>query len=47
MFSDSKIVEIKGAGGVSPKDADATFREMEAIYASGWYNSVTNDVWKS
>jgi sulfide dehydrogenase [flavocytochrome c] flavoprotein subunit len=47
MFSDSKIVEIKGAGGVSPKDADANFREMEAIYASGWYNSITNDIWHS
>jgi len=44
-FSDNKIVEIKGAGGVSPKDADAAFREMEAIYAAGWYSSITNDVW--
>ena len=47
MFSDSKIVEIKGAGGVSPKEADATFREMEATYASGWYNSITHDIWHS
>jgi sulfide dehydrogenase [flavocytochrome c] flavoprotein subunit len=45
MFSDSKIVEIKGAGGVSPKEADATFREMEATYAAGWYSSITNDIW--
>jgi sulfide dehydrogenase [flavocytochrome c] flavoprotein subunit len=47
MFSDSKIVEIKGSGGVSPKDADANFREMEAIYSAGWYSSIVNDIWQS
>jgi len=47
MFSDSKIVEIKGSGGVSPKDADAAFREMEAMYAFGWYSSITQDIWGS
>jgi sulfide dehydrogenase [flavocytochrome c] flavoprotein subunit len=47
MFSDSKIVEIKGAGGVSPHDADVSFREMEAHYAFGWYSSITQDIWGS
>lgn len=47
ILSDSKIVEIKGAGGVSPKDADASFREMEAMYTFGWYSSITQDVWGS
>lgn len=40
-----KIDEIKGAGGVSPHDADAAFREMEATYARGWHSSITQDVW--
>jgi sulfide dehydrogenase [flavocytochrome c] flavoprotein subunit len=40
-----KLEEIKGSGGVSPKDADASFRELEATYTKGWYNSVTRDIW--
>lgn len=46
-LQDGKIAEIKGAGGVSPKDADAHFREMEATYTFGWYASITHDVWGS
>jgi len=44
-LSDTGIVAIKDAGGVSPMDADATFREAEARYAQGWYDSLTADVW--
>lgn len=39
------IQEVKGAGGVSPKDADARFRADEAKYATGWYESITTDAW--
>ena len=39
------IKEVKGAGGVSPKDADAGFRADEAKYARGWYASITADTW--
>ncbi len=33
----------KTGGGVSPIDADATYRSQEARYARGWYDSVTMD----
>ncbi len=39
------IVEIEGAGGVSPIDADADFRRAEAEYGAGWYASITADIW--
>lgn len=42
---DGKIVEVEGAGGVSPKDADRSIRELEATYATGWYQSITKDTW--
>lgn len=37
------IYKVKGSGGVSPKNADAVFREQEARYAKGWYDSITSD----
>ena len=37
------IYKVKGSGGVSPKNADATFRAQEARYAKGWYDSITSD----
>jgi sulfide dehydrogenase [flavocytochrome c] flavoprotein subunit len=43
-YSDDKgIYKVKGSGGVSPKDADAAFRKLEARYAKGWYDSITSD----
>jgi sulfide dehydrogenase [flavocytochrome c] flavoprotein subunit len=38
-----EIISVKGAGGVSPKDANHTFRVQEARYAQGWYSGITND----
>lgn len=40
---DKGIFKVKGSGGVSPKDADAAFRQNEARYAVGWYDSITSD----
>jgi len=37
------IYKVEGSGGVSPKDADAAFRQLEARYAAGWYDSITSD----
>ncbi|NNF96375.1 MAG: FAD-dependent oxidoreductase, partial [Halobacteria archaeon] len=37
------IYVVEGSGGVSPKDADADYREKEARYAAGWYDSITFD----
>jgi NADPH-dependent 2,4-dienoyl-CoA reductase/sulfur reductase-like enzyme len=38
------LAEIKGAGGVSPANAPAAFREQEAILAEGWFNTITGEV---
>lgn len=40
-----RIIEIEGAGGVSPMDADAAFRKAEAEYGAGWYAAITADIW--
>lgn len=37
------IVDVQGAGGVSPREAARSVRQAEAIYADGWYKSVTAD----
>lgn len=39
------ITSIEGSGGVSPKDAPDSFREEEAKYAFGWYESIAADSW--
>jgi len=44
-ISDKGIVDVPGAGGVSPKEATDAFREEEANYARGWYASITADTW--
>ncbi|NIR28663.1 MAG: FAD-dependent oxidoreductase [Gammaproteobacteria bacterium] len=44
-MKDRTIAKVEGAGGVSPKDADAEFRHREADYARGWYASITKDAW--
>ena len=43
-LNDNKIIKVKGAGGVSPKEADESFRRAEALYATGWYSSITQDL---
>lgn len=42
---EGKVVEIPGTGGVSPLQEDADFRHREALYAQGWYNAITRDIW--
>ncbi len=42
--SNETIVKVEGSGGVSPKDADAIFRQQEAVYGAGWYDSITSDM---
>jgi len=41
------ISPVAGAGGQSPRQADAAFRAEEARYASGWYASITEEIWRS
>jgi len=38
------LTDVPGAGGVSPLTAPRTFRAEEALYASGWFNTVTAEV---
>ena len=38
------LAEVPGSGGVSPLDADAAFRAREALYAEGWFRTVTGEV---
>jgi sulfide dehydrogenase [flavocytochrome c] flavoprotein subunit len=44
-LGDDGIAAVQGAGGVSPKDADTSFRVAESRYAVGWYQSITADIW--
>jgi sulfide dehydrogenase [flavocytochrome c] flavoprotein subunit len=41
---EDKIHKVKGAGGLSPMDADAGFRMQEAEYAVGWYKNQMADI---
>jgi len=40
-----KIIEAPGSGGVSPRQADDGFRQLEAVYGVGWYNAIALDPW--
>jgi sulfide dehydrogenase [flavocytochrome c] flavoprotein subunit len=44
-LQDGQLAGVKGAGGVSPSDAGADVRRLEAVYAEGWYKSITSDIW--
>jgi sulfide dehydrogenase [flavocytochrome c] flavoprotein subunit len=37
------IAPVKGAGGVTPKDADKRHLYKESRFAKGWYESITQD----
>lgn len=41
---DDKIVGVKGAGGLSPMDASAETRAIEAQYARSWFKNITADM---
>jgi sulfide dehydrogenase [flavocytochrome c] flavoprotein subunit len=43
--TDQGIVPAPNAGGVSPRQADAAFRNAEARYAEGWYAAMGRDIW--
>ncbi len=44
-LSGTNIVKVKGAGGVSPKNATDAFRRDEARYTEGWYQAISADIW--
>ena len=37
-------LEVEGASGVSPVDASRTFRNQEAKFANGWFNTITSEI---
>ncbi|MGE0425865.1 MAG: FCSD flavin-binding domain-containing protein [Reyranellaceae bacterium] len=39
--TNGRLADIQGAGGVSPPDAPAAFRAREALYAEGWFRTIT------
>lgn len=43
-YADGKIIKVKGSGGLSPTGASAEFRQREADYARGWYDSIARDI---
>lgn len=43
-LSDAGIVPVKGAGGVGSRDASLKTRKQEAKFATGWYKSITSDI---
>jgi sulfide dehydrogenase [flavocytochrome c] flavoprotein chain len=38
------LTEIQGSGGVSPADAPAAARALEAVLADGWFKTITGEV---
>lgn len=44
QLEDGKIVEVPGAGGLSPADADARTRAIEVQFALGWFRNITSDM---
>lgn len=41
---DGQLMDVEGAGGVSPLEASADFRAREAAYAEAWFRTITRDV---
>jgi sulfide dehydrogenase [flavocytochrome c] flavoprotein chain len=42
--ADGQLKDVEGAGGVSPLDAPSTTRAAEAIFANGWFKTITEEV---
>jgi sulfide dehydrogenase [flavocytochrome c] flavoprotein subunit len=47
QVANGKIVEVKGSGGVSPREASDTVRKLEALHGVAWYNAIAHDTWGS
>lgn len=42
---DGQIQAVEGSGGLSPREAPAEVRRLEARYAVRWYNAIAMDAW--
>ena len=38
------LTDVPGSGGVSPADAPRSVRAQEALFADGWFNTITGEV---
>jgi len=47
QVAEGKIVEVKGSGGVSPREASDTVRKLEALHGVAWYSAIARDTWGS
>jgi sulfide dehydrogenase [flavocytochrome c] flavoprotein subunit len=43
LGDDGNIVKVKGAGGLTPKDAPDAIRKREVSYAHSWFKNITHD----
>jgi sulfide dehydrogenase [flavocytochrome c] flavoprotein subunit len=44
QVADGQLADVQGSGGVSPLDAPAAIRAQEALYADGWFRTITAEV---
>jgi len=42
--ADKGLIEVPDSGGVSPRQWEDENRRLEAVYADGWYESITGDM---
>jgi sulfide dehydrogenase [flavocytochrome c] flavoprotein chain len=42
--ANGQLADVEGAGGVSPLDAPASVRAEEALYADGWFRTITAEI---
>jgi sulfide dehydrogenase [flavocytochrome c] flavoprotein chain len=42
--ANGQLTDVEGAGGVSPLNAPASIRAEEALYADGWFRTITAEV---
>jgi len=43
---DNQLIEVPGAGGISPMDATPAFRKLEVANAKSWLKNVTTDMFE-
>ena len=43
---DNQLIEVPGAGGISPMDATPAFRKLEVAHVKSWFKNVTADMFE-
>ena len=42
--TNGQLMDVPGSGGVSPANAPASARAQEAVFANGWFKTLTSEV---